>query len=230
MIRETFLPRLLFGKKKTLSPIVGALSTMSVKKSGLGILNPVTSAQEKYLSYQRGSVELVRAVTGGGAFSNYDHLRTLGEERHDGKKDREAAYETKLKGLVRDLKGTDKRLIQRAKRTGAWLSVRGTTVSGTVLSATELWYFLCALYNVSTLNLQRHCYGCGTSFRVTHTLSCSTGGLVIAHHNKIRDKLLYLSLRAFTSSSILAEPIIHQGCTISEQEIRQGSNKDKEMR
>ena len=50
MIRETFLPRLFSGKTKTLSPIVGALSTIPVNKFGLGLLNPVTSSQEKYLS------------------------------------------------------------------------------------------------------------------------------------------------------------------------------------
>ena len=43
MIRETFLPRLFFGKTKTPSPVVGALSTMPVNKSGLRLLNPVTS-------------------------------------------------------------------------------------------------------------------------------------------------------------------------------------------
>ena len=53
---------------------------MPVKKYGLGLLNLVTSSQEKYLSSQRGITELVQAVTGGGAFSNADHLRTLSEE------------------------------------------------------------------------------------------------------------------------------------------------------
>ena len=52
MIQENFLPSLFFGKMETLSPIVGALSTMSVKKDGLVLLNPVTSAQEEYLSSQ----------------------------------------------------------------------------------------------------------------------------------------------------------------------------------
>ena len=56
MIQETFLPRLLFGKTKTLSPIVGALSTILVKKSGLGLLSPVTSAYKKYLSSKQESV------------------------------------------------------------------------------------------------------------------------------------------------------------------------------
>ena len=69
MIQETFLPCIFFGNTKTLSPIVGALSTMPVKKAGLGLLNPVTSEKEKYLSSQKGRAELIRAVIGGGAFS-----------------------------------------------------------------------------------------------------------------------------------------------------------------
>ena len=48
------LPHLFFRNTKTLSSIVGALSTMTVKKSGLGIFNPVTLAHENYLSSQWG--------------------------------------------------------------------------------------------------------------------------------------------------------------------------------
>ena len=76
-------------------------------------------------------------MTGGGAFSNTDHLQTLGEKQLDWKKDRDVAHEYRIKGLVNDIKSTDKRLPIRVKSTRAWLSVRGTTVSGTVLSATE---------------------------------------------------------------------------------------------
>ena len=166
-------------------------------------------------------------LTGGGSFSNSDHLRTLGEERCDRKKEQEVANKTKLKGLVRDLKGTDRRLILRAKSTGAWLMVRGNSVSGTVLSATEFWDLLCARYIVYPLNLQRHCDRCGTTFGVTHAFSCSTGNLVISCNNKIHNKLLYLSQRAFTSAYVHAKPLIHQGHTRSEQEICQGSDKDK---
>ena len=64
---------------------------MTVKKSVLGLLNTVTSEQEKYLSSTRGSVELVWAVTGGGAFSNAYHLWTLSEEQGNRKKYRDAA-------------------------------------------------------------------------------------------------------------------------------------------
>ena len=90
--------------------------------------------------------------------------------------------------------------------------------------------FLCARYNVSPVNLQSHCDGCGTAFGVTHTLSCSIGGLAIACHNEIRDGLLYLSQRAFTSAYVRVKPLIHQGHNRSKLKIRQGSDKHKDTR
>ena len=109
---------------------------MPVKKAGPGLLNSVTPAQENYLSSMEGSAEVVRAVTGGGGFSNDDLLRTLSEERRDGKKAWDVAYKSRLKGLVSYTQGIEKRLLLRTKSTGDWMSVCGTTVSGTLLSAT----------------------------------------------------------------------------------------------
>ena len=43
MLPETFFPCLFLGNTKTLSSIIGAPSKTPVNKSGLGILNPVTS-------------------------------------------------------------------------------------------------------------------------------------------------------------------------------------------
>ena len=133
----------------------------------------------------------------------------------------------KLKDLVCDLKGINRCLILQAKITGAWLNVCGTIVSGTVLSATEFWDFLCAGYNVSPQNLQSHCDRCGTVFGVKHKLSCNTGGLVIVRHNKIHEKILYLSLHAFTLAYVCSKPLIHQGRTRSKQDICQVSENYK---
>ena len=149
IIQKILLPRLFFGNTKTLSPIVGALGTMPIKLSGLGLLNPVISANYNCQFSQWGSVELIRAVTGGGAFYNTNHLRALGEEICDRQKYRGVENETKIKGLVQDLKVTDRRLILRSNLTGAWMSVYSTTVSGAVFPATEFCDFLYARYNVS---------------------------------------------------------------------------------
>ena len=51
-------------KEKPLSPIVGDLITMPVKKIGLGLLNTVISATQKYLSFHQSSAELIQYVRG----------------------------------------------------------------------------------------------------------------------------------------------------------------------
>ena len=65
---------------------------------------------------------------------------------------------------------------------------------------------------------------------MTHSLIFRKGGLVIAHKNEVRGKLLYTSRQDFTQSSVCAKPLIHKGRTISERDIRQGNDKDKETR
>ena len=47
---------------------------MTVKKYGIRLMNPVKSEKQKYLSYQQSCAEPIRAMMGGGEFSNADHL------------------------------------------------------------------------------------------------------------------------------------------------------------
>ena len=130
-----FLPRLFFRKPRSPTPLIGALITVLVKKFGLGLKNPVTSTDEKYLSLQSASMELNQDVIGEGCFSTDNHLLELREEIQD-EKIWDDANDSKLKGLVDDLEAPDLRLILCAKNTGSWLSMRGTTVTGKVLAAT----------------------------------------------------------------------------------------------
>ena len=123
MIWETFFPLLFFVKIKSLSPIVGALSTLLVNKVGLGPLNPVILEKEKYLSSQQESVELIMDLTGGGSFSNSRHLLAIKEDRIDGHKNRDDTNYATLKVLVGYLIGTDQRLLLCAKNTGSWMNV-----------------------------------------------------------------------------------------------------------
>ena len=109
---------------------------MPINKSGLGLLNFVTSKNKKYPSLKRVSTELIRYVTGEGAFSNGNHLLEIREERRDRQKKQDDANDYKLKVLVRGLDVIDRQLILRAKRIGAWMNVRGNKVTGTVFMAT----------------------------------------------------------------------------------------------
>ena len=63
LLWENFLPRFFIGRPKYPPPIVGTLSTRKVKKYGLGLENPPTSANKKILSLQRAIMEFIRDAT-----------------------------------------------------------------------------------------------------------------------------------------------------------------------
>ena len=61
-LQETLLSHLFFVKSKSLLSMVVTLSTILDMKSGLGLQKPVPLANEKLLSSQRASTELIRAM------------------------------------------------------------------------------------------------------------------------------------------------------------------------
>ena len=77
LLWETFLPRLFIVKSKYLPPIVESLSTILDKKSGLGLQNMVTSANERILSLKRASTELIRDGMGESEFSIADNVQAV---------------------------------------------------------------------------------------------------------------------------------------------------------
>ena len=93
-------------------------------------------ANEKCRSSLCVSYELIGAITGEREFYNANHLLDIREDRRYDQKIRDYTNEAKLKGIVREPEALDLRLIVRAKTTGSWMTVRGTTVTGTVLAAT----------------------------------------------------------------------------------------------
>ena len=113
-----------------------------VKKYGLGLLNPVTPKNKKYLSLHQASAELIQAVMGVGEFYKNNNILALREETCNKQKNQDDTNDTKLKGLVRYLDITNHRLILYTKNTGAWMNVRGTTVTGTVFPVMEFCDFL----------------------------------------------------------------------------------------
>ena len=71
MNQEVFLPHLFFENKNLSYP------SITVTKSGLGLLNPVTSTNKKYLSFQRESTKLVLSLIEEGLFYSGTNLLVL---------------------------------------------------------------------------------------------------------------------------------------------------------
>ena len=72
------------------------------------------------------------------------------------------------------------------------MSIQYTTVTGTVLAATEFLYFYVLVTTLTPPNLQNKYDGCMQNFSVHHALIFPNGGLVIERHNEIREKIIHL--------------------------------------
>jgi hypothetical protein len=57
-----------------------------------------------------------------------------------------------------------------------------------------------------------HYNGCYKLFDLHHTLECKKGGILICCHNKIKDKLVALAVKAFTPSAVHNKPCLHPSC------------------
>ena len=77
-----------------------------------------------------------------GGVSTSDNLWAVKEERQDGNKDRDDANDTKSRRIINAQGNLDKRLFMRANHMGSWMSVQGTTVTGTLLTATQFCDFM----------------------------------------------------------------------------------------
>ena len=127
MIWETFFASYFLQKDEDPLPCRRISEYDAIQESWTETPEPSDISSGKVLKLHAREHRTDTGRNGGGEFSNANHLRTLSEEPLDKKKYQDVAHKPRLKGLVRNIKVTDKRLILRAKITGAWMSVHGTT-------------------------------------------------------------------------------------------------------
>ena len=81
------------------------------------------------------------------------------------------------------------RRLQRATKTGAWLTVQPSTVNGTKLGAQEWRDAAFLRYGLKPPDLSKHCNGCNTKFSIFYALDCKRGVLVTAQPWDMRELL-----------------------------------------
>ena len=99
--------------------------------------------------------------------------------------------------------------MQRATKTGAWLTVQPSTVNGTELGAQEWRDAAFLRYILESPDLSKNYDGCNARFSICHALDCKRGGLVTARHNELRDGVTDLAGKAFTPSHVRNNPLIY---------------------
>ena len=101
------------------------------------------------------------------------------------------------------------RQLQRAKKTGAGLTVQSSTVNGADLGAQEWCDALFLWYGLEPPDLPTHCDGCYAKFSSIHALDCKMGGLVTVRHNELRDGVADLAGKSFTPSYVRDNSLIY---------------------
>ena len=85
------------------------------------------------------------------------------------------------------------------------------TGNGAELGAQEWRDALFLWYGLDPPDLPTYCDNYKTKFTICHALDCNRGGLVMVHHNEIRDGVADLSGKAFTPSHVRNDPLIFVG-------------------
>lgn len=207
-LASSFLPALLGDTPKDDNDI-RALASLSIKCAGLALPNPMETGDTTYDSSVLIRGHLLAAFRRvDTTFSTVSHqtlvlavrseLRTRNHERH----------KSTLQSIVRNMSPSKQRTILRGGKTGQWLSVMPTLISGTLLSAQEFRDSLHLRYARTPPGFPLLCDGCGSSFFISHGLECKEGGLVLLCHNEIRDELAALDSQALVPSAVGDEPLI----------------------
>ena len=104
------------------------------------------------------------------------------------------------------------------------MSVWGTTVTGTVLAATKFCNFNVLIKKLYPPNIQNKCNGCMQTLLLCHTLIFPNGGLVIARHNEICDKIIHLTKKYFYLNCVHEKTTTHLVRRRSEEEVIHGGS------
>ena len=76
-MRGNLFPRIVFGRSKTLSRVIGSLITFLVNNASLGLQNPVISSAEEYTRSLHAGYEMIGAFVVKRDISATDHIWTV---------------------------------------------------------------------------------------------------------------------------------------------------------
>ena len=223
-IRYHFIPALLGLKSDELDSDLQQTLTHSVKTGGMGILNPMDTAQRVHsISAAATGCLTASLIRNDGTFAIDEHNRTARKATQAARKSR---IDDEMLSLTRRGEGnaTKQRRDKRNTKNGAWLTVVPTEKNGTVLLPTEWRDSVKLRYNFSPQGMQTHCDGCNSAMTVEHALSCKKGGLVHARHDELRNALHNMCCEATSSSRCSREPKIHMRAHHGRQRAPRGTS------
>ena len=184
-IRQKLIPAII-GRK--VSDVERRILALPVRFGGVGIMNPVQTADHEYNTSVEVTADLKTMI-----FNQETSLENYNEERV--KEAIDKAKQDKGKRLTEEFERikavADDNMrrnleLAREKGAGSWLSALPIEALGYVLNRQEFRDSLCLRYGWKIPKTPLFC-ACGTKNDIDHALTCASGGYVIMRHNRIRD-------------------------------------------
>ena len=183
-------------REKLITAIVGRrvsdkerrMLALPVRFGGLGILNPVSTAQVEYEISVKITADLKNIIyKQERTLQNYNEdtiKNTIKETKQDKGKRLTAEFELVKSDANDDLKRYLD--LAREKTAGAWLTALPIQRTGYAFNKQDFHGAICIRYGWKVPNTPMYC-SCGKRNDTDHALTCTLGGYVIMRHNRIRD-------------------------------------------
>ena len=222
VIREVWIPALLGSPPEELhrANVSRELLANAVRNGGLGIRNPIDTAERQHATSVSVTLTLVDSIVRGEKLDMLAHERQMKETRKCEREVRAMDEESFILQLGQR-KPSLKNRLARASNSGTWLSAIPNHLCGNILSAVEFRDNIRLRYGLVPLNLERICDGCGKRADVQHYLSCPVGGLGILRHDELGRTFATLAKDALSKAYVYREPR-----TIPSGEQRQDRNSN----
>ena len=201
-IKNTLIPSVV-GRQ--VSDMERKILSLPVRYGGLGIANPVETADREYAASQMVTQNLTQLILQ----QNQDLSLYDKEDTANTIKDLKNAKELYLKNKLEDILNTVEPPLKRClelnneKGAGSWLTALPLKDHGYCLNKQEFRDAIALRYGWRIPNTPHYC-GCGSKNSVDHTLICAKGGYVAMRHNALRD--LNADLQREVCRDVVTEP------------------------
>ena len=203
-IKYSFIPAITNGHK--CNDEERLILMLPPRLGGLGIPNPVTSADQEYNNSLKVTSTLVERIITQDQWNDVDE-QNIKKIKIKKSKERCITQENCLKEILPNLSDQMKRKLTLAQETGAsnWLSALPIRARRFLLNKQEFADALALRYGWIVKGLPEVC-ACGENFDERHAMSCQKGGFISISHDEIRD--ITCSLLKEVYSDVTKEPLL----------------------
>lgn len=210
VIRSELIPALC-GRE--ISDLERRIFSLPYRYGGLGILNPITTAEREYCTSVKITAGLTNLICQQEMDLSLLDKEEMAKTKIQLKKEKEITYKEEKENIIEMLCEKEKRMLLAASEKGAssWLSALPLKKLGYVINKQEFRDAICLRYGWKIPNTPIYC-GCGQKNSFDHILVCKKGGFVSMRHNILRDTEARMMEKVFKDVQVEPEllPAGHQ--------------------